>query len=269
LDCGLGEFGGCEGTCDPMAASTGCAANRACVPTADGMPWSTVGAAGNGICAVGCSVDADCGSGKRCLGLRGFAIQGLCAPECTPGAGGCAGTCYELRPGAGVGACLADASCDPAELVCLGSAAGPSTCAALSESPAAGACLPGCFSQDSAACGAAGCSARNEARFHAGSCFGADTACDPVAQTGCAAAQSCSPLGGRSLGGSAKLCVAATGGVPEGADCISTADCPAGLLCLEWACRRPCSTGAPCASGTCVDLSGRYLLAQGSFGYCR
>jgi hypothetical protein len=106
-------------------------------------------------------------------------------------------------------------------------------------------------------------------QWHAGICLGQETACDPVAQTGCDVGQTCTVTGGGAFGGYSYRCEDA-GSVAEGGDCSGDdVGCAEGLLCLSDVCLAPCDPGDDqCTTGTCQDISSAYRLSDGSIGVC-
>jgi hypothetical protein len=94
------------------------------------------------------------------------------------------------------------------------------------------------------------------------------TACDPVAQTGCAAGERCTRVG-LSGGGAITTC-APEGTVPEGGTCWAPAvgadDCVAGTLCVEGRCAATCASGASscsCDTGAFSDVPTAGVCSQG------
>ncbi|MBI5543278.1 MAG: hypothetical protein HY901_05280 [Deltaproteobacteria bacterium] len=267
-DCGLAGLPACTGSCDPLGTPTGCGTDAACMPTADGQAFLVAFQVGNGVCASGCAEDGECGAGNRCLRLAGLAIDGVCGPECTPGTGdGCAdGHCFPLTEGGTVGACLVGPECDPTVPSCNEPAR--RACVGLAGNANTGVCLEGCFAQDVAACGGAGCQARTDLAWHTGMCVGQSPACEPIAGTGCLSGESCAVLGGLAFGGTARLCLPAGGAGIAGDPCQDTTSCQDGLICHEAYCRAWCQPGTVCADGPCSDLSTVFYLPTGTLGLC-
>jgi hypothetical protein len=168
-----------------------------------------------------------------------------------------------------VGACiLGGASCDPAVPdSCIG--VSQPACVALDGLPNEGACMPPCFVQDPVGCDGTplDCHAKTDPIWHSGSCFGQPDACDPIAQTGCGASQTCTIMGGGPLGGVAYVCDDA-GSVPEGDDCSSD-DCEEGLACVEDVCSEFCDPlNDNCTTGVCTDISAVFYLPADTIGVC-
>jgi hypothetical protein len=264
-------LGLCADDCDPMNGENACAGNYACWPTWDGAPYMVPFFAGNGICGAGCVDNAGCG-GETCLLLDGLEMDGICGVTCTPASPTeCEAeeTCVPTPGDPLVGACiLGGASCDPAVPdSCVG--VSQPACVALDGLPTEGACMPPCFVQDPAGCEGAplDCHAKTDPMWHSGSCFGQADACDPIAQSGCDAGQTCTVMGGGPFGGVAYVCDEA-GSVPEGDDCSSD-DCEEGLACVEEVCSEFCDPlNDNCTVGTCMDISVTLYLPADTIGVC-
>ena len=272
-DCHLFGLSGCTGPCDPMASGQ-CPANHACAATSIGNVFVPALGMGNSVCGGGCTVHADCGAGL-CLRVQGLATPGLCRPACTPGAppgpGGCPADqlCapHPELPGAGV--CVPAAPCDPAKAACI--AGKPSACLRLSHAPELGLCVEGCYQTGPPCAEGATCVPRTDEQWHLGTCVGQPAPCDPVAQTGCPAGQTCELVGGLSFSGFAAACTTHVGEAAEGAKCIQTLPtCAPGLGCVDKVCRRFCDPGAPsCPTGACIDVSASYYRPAGEVGACK
>ncbi len=266
------DVGVCADTCDPTTGLAACAGNYACLPAVDGAPFLDPFAVGNGACGEGCAADADCPGQARCLLLAGLEAGGVCGAACAPADPNACGpgqTCVPLANDPQNGACVpGGTSCDGSDPTSCGAG---STCVALDAAPGEGACLPACFEQDPSACNGVGgtCQVRTDAAFHTGACVGQPTACDPVAQSGCDPGQSCRVLGGGPLGGVAYTCEDA-GPLAGGDDCSAdAAACGPGLACVGDVCRAYCDPmGAPCAMGTCTDISASLYLPADTLGAC-
>jgi hypothetical protein len=89
------------GGCDPMT-NEGCDAGDACLPTLFG---------GGGVCADGCTTDADCRTEYACREASGFPGRTYCAPGCASDAE-CTVAGFVCNPGAGTCA----VPFDPADL---------------------------------------------------------------------------------------------------------------------------------------------------------
>ena len=267
--------GFCLQQCDPTEGELACDGNYACAPLVDGeLDWQAF-LTGNGICGVGCATDAQCGAGSSCLAVDGLAEGGLCGPTCDPNA---VGSCPEYMICASdpdestTGTCIVSPYAGVCYLDGTGSACPPSSyCVAVQPEDGLGVCMIGCHVQAPDACGELGmtCIERNRPASSTGICLGSPEACDPVAQTGCAADENCNVLGGGAFGGYAMLCDAA-GDVAEGGDCSGDGvDCALGLLCVADVCRAPCAPAADqCATGSCEDIGSNYYLSDGTVGAC-
>lgn len=261
-DCSPIGGGECGAACDPLAETIGCGANFVCLPFVKGAVERHVLAMGNGVCGLPCAGPTDC-AGSTCVGLDG-ASRGVCAPDCTPGAAepcGPAGTCFPLASQAGKGVCLLAEQCDPA--------VGDGLCFKAAQLAVPGIRPRACFVQDPGACdGLLSCIPRTNSLLHQGQCFGQATPCDPVAQTGCKAGETCTPLGGGAMAGFASVCVPSRGSANQGEACVQQ-ECATGLVCRQGRCRALCAPGgAACAEGSCGDASRSYYRGAGTLGIC-
>ena len=259
--------------CDPTGGNDACDDNYACVPTAAGELFIDAFIRGNGLCGMGCAIDADCATGETCLDLDGLEQAGVCGTSCDPAATSpCAAgeRCVPTPEDAAAGACLEDlALCDPSatEDPC-----GPFTaCAPLAGSSTEGVCRRACYVQDPNACATQNdaCIEKIGAAWHTGLCIGTATPCNPVEQTGCESGETCGVLAGSAIGGQAFTCDTA-GAVALGGDCSGDdVDCVEGLLCVADVCEQPCAPAEDqCTTGTCQDTSDRYYLTAQSIGIC-
>jgi hypothetical protein len=264
VDCSpLGE-GACGEGCDPTSTPPDCAGNAVCAPvTAGGDLFDDPFFHGNGACGVACASDADCPEGA-CLTVGGLQAEGVCVPACAPSQ---VGACGDLA------ACFPRAA-DPAAGVCLAATPCGETpdcpCLEVSALTVGSVCLQPCWAGDPVACwsGVQDCLPRAGAEWHTGLCVGFGAACDAVAQSGCAGAETCAPFALAGLGGTAWRCRPAGSG-PEGEPCLDQAGCAPGLECMLGACRAFCDPTVPaCGTGSCLDVGELYLLAPGVLGAC-
>ena len=206
--------------------------------------------------------------------LGGLDSPGTCGVVCDPSdAQGCGAweVCLPVGgqgPDDGVtGLCRPERACDPPDdQFC--SLLGASACVSLPE-VGGGACMKGCYLDDPNACaGEATCVVKTDARWHEGTCVGQESACDPVAQSGCGPSETCKALGGQALGGTSYLCVATTGEGQAGAGCEDDTDCAAGLPCVYAVCRAYCDPQAGCEDGTCLAIGTLLSLPEETLGLC-
>jgi len=202
VDCALVPGALCGAACDPGAATPSCSGNYACVPTNAGQLFTAALADGNAVCATGCTSDAQCGGG-RCLPLTGLATSGVCGAACAPGAVGCSdgATCVPSPTDSDKGVCIADGVCNP-----FGGGCEVGPCVPLDGASELGVCLPGCHSGTAGCASGGSCLARSGSVWRSGHCIGQPTACDPAAQTGCAASETCVVIGGAGIGGITRMC---------------------------------------------------------------
>lgn len=268
-DCHLFGLTGCTGPCDPMSAAP-CPANHACAATSLGNVFVPALGMGNSACGAGCTIHAECGAGL-CLRVQGLAKPGLCRAGCALGvAEACpaGSTCAPHPELPDQGVCVPATPCDPAKAACIPGK--PSACLRLTHAPETGLCVEGCYQTGPPCQGGATCVPRVEDQWHIGTCIGQATACDPVAQLGCLAGQTCQLIGGLSFSGFAAACTTHVGETLDGGKCIQTLPtCAPGLACVDKACRRYCDLAAPsCPSGTCTDVSAKYYRPAGEVGAC-
>jgi hypothetical protein len=220
---------------------------------------------GNGICALACEDNDDCG-GETCLLVDGLDEEGVCGKSCDPdNAGECAPgeSCVSDGDQAG---CVPDGSeCDPDadEDECQAGAG----CVTLAGSDTS-VCMPVCHQQDRNGCNDNGaCINKTDPFWHTGICLGTDESCDVISQSDCDPGQSCGLMGGPFIGGHAYIC-GDSGTVPEDGDCEDS-KCLAGLTCVDDVCRAYCETAADaCVKGSCEDASEKFNLEEGSIGLC-
>ena len=269
---GEDEPGACVSACDPSDGNAACAANYACLPFVDDAFFVDAVLHGNGVCGPGCEGDGDCSvDGEVCLPLGGLEAAGVCTRHCeTTDDAPCGDSDDVCIP---YSATAFDGVCVPSGEVCDPTATADScdpglTCTTWTDSTT-GLCLPGCHVQNPDACEAATCVEKTGERWQQGICLGSEVPCDPIAQTGCDAGETCRVLAGPGVGGHAFSCEEA-GDVEEGGDCSGDdVACVEGLLCVGDVCYAPCDPEDPeCAAGTCVDASDIYVLPAGSIGIC-
>ena len=255
-DCALLGLPECGGACDPTKGAT-CPANFVCVPTSGGKTLAAAFELGNGICASGCFLDAECPDGA-CLHVLGLDVPGVCGAACTPGSALCPSgqACVAKGAEPTKGVCVAGGLCDPSADSCGAGAPGES-CIARGGAPDIGICVASCYMQGPASCLVGSCHAKKDAGWHTGTCAGTTVACDVAKQTGCAAGETCQAVGGGAMGGGAIACVKFGGNASVGQSCAE-APCSPGLLCHQGTCRAPCAPVVPCAAGLCTDVGGSY-----------
>ncbi|MBL4683395.1 MAG: hypothetical protein JKY37_02305, partial [Nannocystaceae bacterium] len=217
-------LGVCGAQCDPTTGGAGCDDNAACFPSDEAgvfnvEPFSE----GNGTCGLGCSDDTQC-AGETCLLTDGIESDGVCGVTCTPAMGlecGAGESCVPTAADAMVGACIPGGS--PCDESMVGGCPTVAACVTL-DGGGSSVCMPPCFEQDPAACGAqpANCQGKTEDAWHLGVCLDLGEPCDPIEQD-CAADEACDIVGGGPTGGVGFACDEA-GPVEEGGDC-SVADC--------------------------------------------
>jgi hypothetical protein len=266
-DCSPVGGGTCDGPCDPTVQAPVCAENHACLPTLNGALFPDPFFFGHGGCGIPCTGPGDC-PGGLCVTITGFEAPGQCALACDPANPlECVGlvTCFPLASNPAQGACLAAETCEPDH-----SAGCP--CHEAPGLATEGVCLVPCLIQDPHACwdGMQDCLIRTAAEWHEGTCVGQTSPCDVAAQAGCLAGQSCLPVAGPGVSGSALVCFDAPGSLTVGESCVAHPDgCAPGLLCAEGVCQRPCDpANVACPGGVCQDAGGQFGLVEGVVGLC-
>ena len=269
----------CGGDCDPTLGPGTCGANNLCVPTNESVYFDDPIVNGNGACGRFCSADFEC-SGDICAGTSGLQTPGICAKPCvldTPGYCQEDESCIEVFSSALGGVCIQGGPCNVDDAPCADPA---DLCVTVLLNSTDGICLPSCFLQDPLACDAdpnpeVACQIRQDdgfsldTAFNDGTCAGHSVPCDPLAQAGCGASETCAFFGGWGFGGSITICEA-TGASTAGDACGGPGECSQGLVCHEGQCTSYCDPVDPaaCGGGGCNDISLSLGLGLDTVGVC-
>jgi hypothetical protein len=204
------EPGVCLSACDPTNGDAACEDSFACLPFVDDTFFQDAVLHGTGVCGTGCEGNGDCGDEETCLQFAGLNSAGLCARACDPSLGDPCGNgdACVVDPGS-----AASSGCVPSAAICDPTAAVDScdvglTCMAWTDS-STGLCLPACHVENPDWCeDGVTCVEKTGERWHQGVCWGSDAPCDPIAQTGCGADETCRVVGGPGIGGHTFSCEA-------------------------------------------------------------